>query len=635
MGRREFLRRSLVAATVGLAGCSAFSGSEDVDENYEPGAEDNLAIAIGQLNKAALAVSEFQDSSDDGDGESEDSDGLQSRTFDATGPRERISTAREAITAAEENASGDQEADASAVIKYADGVEGTVDSVVNVTTAGDHLEQAKNILESEDEGGSTNEVDTEAASTTLEKATAASSESRSAHDAAATALEEADGERLAELDAESDALVSGLETLFGFVVGVNGLSGGYDGQVDGIARLQTAQDQVDAEEFDTASQSFSSAQSAFTNSAAAFTDVQQQAASDLQTDLTEGDERSRALEHLSVGYVSLLDSRDHVISAEAAIGREDDDSARPSLTTGSEEAATASQQFAEGAGIRDDEFTEEFQTAQSRATATEALADGYISVLDSRDHIRAVEDQIGKGDPATVQSGLDDASADATTADETFASGQGLAADLLGEELSTGRTRAGALDSLSVGYSHMLDGRGFLEDGESAFLNENYTEAAGAFDDADQAGSQAETTFTEGNSTDDENLFAEEFNRAFHRASVLRSLSQGYALVVQGREEANAGRADLDNQNFDAAAEDFQTAASTLDDAEQSFTDARADVAGQFESQVDRALCQVGHLQSAIEHFSAAAQAGSDRDLRTVQSEQNAGEEDLERVDDC
>lgn len=629
MGRREFLRRSLAAATVGLAGCSAFGGSEDVDENYEPDVEDNLATAVGQLNKAALAVSEFQDGTGDGD------DGVESRTFDAEGPRERISAAREAITAAEENASDEQEADVSAVTNYADGVEGTVDSVVNVTTAGDHLEQARELLDSENGSEGTDEIDTEAASAALADATAASAEARSVHDTAATALEEADGERLAELDAEYDALVSGLETLFEFVVGVDGLAVGYDGQVDGIASLQTAQDRVDAEEFDAASQSFSDAQTAFTDSATAFTDVQQQAAADLQNDLTEGDERSRALEHLSAGYVSLLDSREHVLSAEAAIGGETDDSARPSLTAGSEDASAAAQQFADGAGIREGEFGEEFQTAQDRATAMTALVDGYTSVLDAREHIQTAENQIGEGESAAIQSSLDEASADATTADQTFASGQGLAENIFGEELSTGRSRASALDSLAVGYGHLLDGRNFLEDGESAFLDENYGTAGQAFDNADQAGSQAETTFTEGDEADDENLFTQEFDRAFRRASVLRSLSQGYTLVVQSREQAEAGRDELDNENFDAAAEQFQTAASTLDDAEQSFTEAQADASAQFGSLADRALCQVGHLQAAMDHFVAAAQAGSERDQSTLRSERNAGETDLDRVDDC
>ncbi|MDS0281451.1 hypothetical protein [Haloarcula onubensis] len=620
MGRRNFLRVAISAVAAGLAGCGALGDDRPDEATFEPSGADHLATAVGQLNKAALAVDEFRDREEAaaaGDG--------SPPAFDASGPRARIRTAREAVTAAgESDADG---ADVAAVGRYADGVEGTVDAVAEVTAARDLLETARSGLDS---GG--DDVDIDAASATLEAATTASGAAQTACDGATVALAGADGDRLTALDAAYDAVRSGVEALLEVIVGVDGLAVGYDTYLDGVAALRTGESRVDAEAFDAARASFSDAESAFTDAGATFTDAEGRAAADLRSELTDGDERSRALSRLAAGYVSLVDSRDHLRAAESAIERDERDAAREALGAGSADATTASDRFDAGAAVRA-EFADEFRTARDRATVMESLSDGYARLLDAWDHLATAESALDDG-TGTAQSSLDDASADATAADETFAAGAGSAPDLFGDELAEARSRAGALDALAGGYGHVLDGRALLGAGERAFTDERYDRAASAFADAAVAAGRAETAFAAGDPAGDDDLFGSEFDRASRRASVLRSLGEGYELVVAGRQAAAAGRRDMTSGEFAAARVRFRFADGRFEDAETVFEDGRADAGAQFGAEVDRALCRVGHLRDAMAHLVAAAEAGAVGDRRTLLAEA-AAEGDRDRASGC
>jgi len=622
MGRRKFLLGTAAVVTAGLAGCSALGGSERVDESFEPSNADNLAIAVGQLNKAALAV--------EGVGEQADSGDDQRIEFDASEPRERVSTAREALSKAADG--GAEEATVDAVRSYADGVGETVESVAEVATASNRLATVRDSLDDDVDDG---DVDTDSAKADLAEATTASQASRNAHEAAETALDGADRERLEAVDAEYDAVRSGLEDLRGYVIGVDGLAVGYEDYVGGIDALQTAQDRVDTDEFDTARASFRDAQTRFDDAAAVFTDSVDGAASDLESDLTEGDERSRALDRLAAGYVSLLDSRDHVKTAESAIESDDDDTARADLQAGRDDATAAADQFDRGAAIRESEFDDEFGMAKDRAAAMESLSGGYTSVLDAGDHLERAEAAFTSGATQRSRRALSAASADATTAEQTFADGEELAPEKFGEELSTGRSRAAALNALASGYEHLLDARTALEDGEGEFTDGRYGSAERSFGDAESAAGDAETTFSDGQSDDEGDFFESEFDRAFRRASVLGSLSEGYGLIASGRQQTRAGRRELEAQNYASAADDFREAGSTFESAESAFEDADADASDEFGPRVDRALCRVGHLRDATAHFVAAAEAGERGDGETFSSELSAADADLDRVDRC
>lgn len=694
MSRRDVLRKAALAASVGLAGCSALqNGSGDVNSEYELTTEDHLARAISELNTVALALREFQAGENPAEA-----------TFDDTGPRERLKTAREAIAAAEEAANGDaMAADIQATRAYADTMEGTVTTVQGLDTASTALADIRDNLQSE-------EINIEAASSTLEHAREASSSAVDAHETATTALESADSDRLQRLNAEYQAMETALNRLSSFVTGVNGLTVGYDKQVAGVDDLQTAEDQVTSEKYDAATEAFSAARPVLEESATAFSDAVDGAADSLVPDLERGDKRSRSLATLAGGYVNLLTGREAISAAQAELEEENLNTAKESLTTGGDEATQALDQFEAGDGILEDEFTDLFETARARATAMSSLADGYTLLVDARIHVSDAESRIAATEYGTARDALDGASTDSTAADEEFAAGQGVAGNLFASEFETARTRARVIDSLSTGYATLLDARehitaaeshiengeydqargtlqsgsddaesadqefeagqaetgaffqtefeiargratavGALSDGyvtlldarddvaagESSFLNEAYGDARTSFSAAADTSETAATSFADGESAAGADIFSEAFERANQRATAVKALSEGYATMVGGREEAQAGRDDLDNRQFDSAAGHFGTAANTIADAETTFSDGKDAAGTQFQTEFDRGLCQAGHLQSAFEHFEAAAEAGSNGNRSKARDEQSKGDEDIGRVDDC
>lgn len=532
MGRRALLR-SVALAAAGLAGCQVIGGESETDREYTPTVRDHLAVAVGTLNTVALAVREYRTAGEPGEA-----------TFDPQRPRDRLAAARDALDSARERAdSGDERADLAAAGDYADAVEKTVETVVGLDDAGTELETARSILDAD-------EVDTEEATGVLEAARKASSAAVAAQKSATRALERADADRLRDLDAEYDGLRSGLETLRAYVVGVDALAVGYGDQVTGIGKLQSAQDSVDRDGFDRAGEAFRDARSAFEAAATAFDGAAAAAAESLVDDVERGRTRSRALGNLAGGYVSLLAARDRLLAADASIEDEAYEAARDALSEGSEATATASGRFATGAA-RTDEFADEFDAARSRATAVGALADGYRSLLDARDHVTTAESRIDAEEFDAARSGLEAAGADATAADETFASGQAATADLVAAELETARSRARAVDSLTTGYVRLIDAREAMVEGTDDLDAREFDAAERRFDAAAARLADAETAFSRGRASAD-GEFTAEFDAARCRVDNLRSAVSQFQAAVDAGE--NGDPADAERARDDAQA---------------------------------------------------------------------------------
>jgi len=618
MGRRAFLRTAGLVMSVGFAGCAALQGeSTPVETDYQPDTSDHLRVAVGQLNTAALSVSSFQSS-----------ENPREATFDASGPQDRIARAREAIHTAETNPSSDDvNADIEVVRSYATAVEGTVTAVDRLVTASDRLRTARETLD-------TDRVDTDTAATTLDEATTASSAAVEAHDEAETALEAADGGRLRELGAQYEAMQDGLDTLSGFVIGVDGLATGYDGQVAGVDALQTAQNRIDTGRFDDARTAFATARESFAGSATAFADALSRAAESVVSDIKYGEDRSRSLTHLAAGYMSLLGGRERVIAAEQSIEEDAYEEARTALTDGHDRAATALSGFDDGAAILPEEFNSEFETARSRAQALDSLATGYLALLDAHDRIGTVESQFEADEFDAARETLRRANDDAMAADERFATGQEASGSVFAPKFETARTRASATESLADGYLTLLDAREHLLTGETAFLDGDYGSATAAFERASETSRTAETTFEERAQADDL-LFSPTFDRALRRTRAVTALSEGYAGVVTGREQIAGGIDHLEDREFTSATNDFEAASETIDEADETFTEGRDPAQGAFEAEFARALCRVGHLRTAVEHFRAASEAGNDGERRRANRKRDAGSEALERVSDC
>jgi uncharacterized phage infection (PIP) family protein YhgE len=693
MGRRSFLRGVAAAASVGIAGCSAFqTESGGVTETYQPTAGDHLALAVEQLNLAALAVEEFQAADDP-----------QTATFDVTAPRNRIDRAREAIAAAEKEADGGTLSTVRTVEAYATTIEGTVTAVEQVTTAGDTLVSARDELGAET-------VETQAADDALERAKTASNKAVEAHDNAATALSEADADRLRDVGAQVEPLNNGLDTLAGFVTGVDALTAGYDQVVTGITRLQMAQDHVEGEQFDDARESFVSAREAFAAAAPLFQNAIDSAADSLVSDLRGGDERSRALERLAAGYVALLDGQDRVRDAETALNEGNDDEARNALNDGQDAATTALNRFEEGRKIRQDAFATQFDTARDRARSLDKLTAGYLRLLDGQDRVRDAETALEKGNDDEARNALNDgqdaaaaaqnrfeegrairgdefatqfdtarnraqsldalaagylrlldsqadftqakerfeesefdatrtaldaASADATAADERFADGAETADPVFEESFSTGRRRAESMNALAQGYGRLVAAREHLDDGESAVRDENYTDAKTAFDNAETASGDAERIFESGSGKPETAVFTEEFDAALQRARGLDALAAGYTKVVLGRERAGAGIDRFEAREFGPAETQFRAANDRFGEAESTFIQGKNQTGDAFATAFDRALCRVTRLQTAMDHFVKAATAGSNRNRGTARDQFEKGQAALDRVETC
>lgn len=612
MSRREFLRAGIVAVTAGIAGCGSLSGESSGSE-YELTASDHLAVAVGNLNVVALAVREFQNA-----------ENPREVGFEEAGPRERIGTARTAIDEAER---ADGSADVEAVRTYADLVESMIDAVVNMLDASEGLEETETVLDADD-------PDVDAASAILDDAREASEAAVTARDAALAASDGADGDRLAALDAEFEAVRDGVDALSAYVTGVDGLTLGYDSHVDGIDRLQTADDRADVDEYDAARSSFEAAAGDFEASSVAFADAIPDSPDDLVDELDLGNQRSVSLERLSTGYVDLLDGREEVAAAETAMEDDEDDEARRSLAEGKASAETAMTTFDEGDEALEDEFTERFREARNRATAMVSMSDGYTHLLDGRDHVETAETRIEDDEHDGARASLEAAEDESAAADEAFAAGQEAAGDLFDEEFETARIRASSLGSLSGGYVELLDANDHVRDGESALFDEAYDDAEAAFDRGAAESRNAGATFEDGAETGGE-LFEEEFDRAARRATALEALSDGYGTMVGGRRDLEAGREAFDDGSYDEAGDRFEAADGTFANAESTFEENRDDAGSEFDGEFDRALCQSGHLRAATDYFVSATDAARQGDTATAEAERDRGEEELEAAEEC
>ncbi|MFC7071747.1 hypothetical protein ACFQJ7_09885 [Halovenus rubra] len=614
MKRRGYLQLLGASGGGALSGCAGILGSAgESDKGFTPQAGDYLAVAVGKLNTVALAVDEFQG------GDPRES------TFDETKPRERLETTRGALDEAETLAGESQQADIEAVRRYLTIVEGSVDAVVNLLSASDGLEQAQERIDG-------TEVNVEAVQEPITQASEASASAVKARDRAMSTSDEADGDRLAGLDAEFTALRNGLETLSGYVTGVDGLAGGYDTYLGGVTDLQTADDEVSNGSFEAARDAFEQAVGEFDATSTRFADALADAPETLLTDLERGNQRSTALGHFADGHVTLLDGRLELDTATTAVKNEEFEAARDSLAAGNEAAVAASEQFAAGVDVPIDEFDDQFNTADIRTVAMESLTNGYITLLDSNDNIRTAETQFENGEYGPARESLSVGQQKATAADKEFQTGQEQSGNFVGDEFETARTRADGLVSLAGGYKTLLDARESIDAAETALFEGQYDGAREGFQQGvDQSGT-AVSTFQSGESND---LFAESFDRALQRAQAVESLATGYTDVTDGLEGIDNGRDSLDNRNFQTAKSQFDAAGDSFGTAAETFETGQSEADEEFGDDFEQALCQVGHLQSAADEFLTAAQAAMDGNRSEAETAQENGEDALDQTEEC
>ncbi|AGB33476.1 hypothetical protein C488_18013 [Natrinema pellirubrum DSM 15624] len=105
-------------------------------------------------------------------------------------------------------------------------------------------------------------------------------------------------------------------------------------------------------------------------------------------------------------------------------------------------------------------------------------------------------------------------------------------------------------------------------------------------------------------------------------------LETGYGALEDGRTQ-------LDNEQFGAARESFETAEGTFGDALQRLEDGTEDAPDGLGEYFETARCQNEHLAAASGHFADAAAAAEDGRYRTARRKRTEGEAALDDVGDC
>lgn len=500
MNRRDHLRWVGMIGASAVAGCSLLrEESEGSASEFIPQSSDYLSVAVGNLNLVALAIRNLQESSDP-----------RTVTFEEGEPRERLDKADSAIQNAEDQSESANQQDIDAVRTYAAVLEATIQTVIDLLAASQHLEETKEML-----GETELEVDTARDAISQAKNTSASAVT--ARETATSRINRADSDRLGALDAEFAAVRTGVETLSGYVAGVDGLSRGYDTYLAGVADAQQADTEIDTESFETAKDAFASAVASFQDAETVFMNTLAETPDTVNTELETGQRRSAVLRFVSAGNITLLNGRATLKTVESAFEddmREDEalEDARHSLDDGTNAASDARDQFNEASAVQIDEFTEQIERGTSRAGALESLARGYLSLIDAIDTLQDGESTLLDDDPAAANETFQTATEQSTIAKERFNQGA-TEVDLFASEFNQASSRANAVESLAGGYADLASGVVDLRTGRDNLEQSAFDTAISHFQTAsDRFGDATQSFETEASETLDE--FDSEFGRA-------------------------------------------------------------------------------------------------------------------------
>lgn len=252
MNRRQYLARVGVSlGAVSLAGCLDSLGGDDGDEGADGDATDRtgereLDRAVGQLNKAALALRDA--------GDVEDPESIE---FDASEPRDHLEQADEHLETAASELDG-REDDLAELRTYADVLETLVDvtAVVADETLTDDIETVTAALEADG--------DLEAAQETLDDRTGTLDDAQGQYDGATSELMALDAERLSELAViDLEKVESGAVQLGDVLSAQSALASGYDDVLRGSEHLERGQERSDDGDYEGAETAFADAESAF------------------------------------------------------------------------------------------------------------------------------------------------------------------------------------------------------------------------------------------------------------------------------------------------------------------------------------------------------------------------------------
>lgn len=286
MNRRQYLARVGAIGTIPVAaGCLA-SDDEPEREAADRTGERALDRAVGELNRAALALDE--DLGDVGDPDES--------SFDADEPRDLIASALDHLETAEDALADDRAPDVDELRAYADVLDRLVDVAVVITDDGlaDDIETVSATIE--DEG------DTETAIETVDERNETLAEAREWLDGADADLDGLDADRLEELSiAELADVAAGVDRLDEVLAAMQALGSGYESLLEGQIAIDGGKAAFDAENYEAAAEEFATAAESFESSTDTFDDGHEGApdglASQFETARCQSDALETAAEH--------------------------------------------------------------------------------------------------------------------------------------------------------------------------------------------------------------------------------------------------------------------------------------------------------------------------------------------------
>ncbi|WP_435334459.1 hypothetical protein [Haloarchaeobius sp. TZWWS8] len=188
-----------------------------------------------------------------------------------------------------------------------------------------------------------------------------------------------------------------------------------------------------------------------------------------------------------------------------------------------------------------------------------------------------------------------------------------------------------------------------LEEIQSTVEAENYEKALTMVRDAKSQVAAADEHVTAANEAAEaidparlEAVDAVEFGRVEPALTKLTALVNGFLKLATGYEEILLGREHLVAAKDHLEAREYDEANAAISDAKARFTAADEQFSGipddapdDVSAHLDRSRCQTDHLIAAADHFEKATEAADDGNLLEADEQKQAGEAELQKVNEC
>lgn len=277
--------------------------------------------------------------------------------------------------------------------------------------------------------------------------------------------------------------------------------------------------------------------------------------------------------------------------------------------------------------------TETPATESDHEQAREALREASDDLRDAESVLTRNQD-LASFDPGQVTRRVD-------AARDHLDEARNLAGDELGPEINHLEATADLFENFALFVGHLGDATETLEVVNSLASAERIEEARTELSSASDSLQSAGERFDDVNSALDDMETAdldddEQFEIADTRERVagmeahlegLRIVLDAYGPYLDGLAAFHEASQHSENEEFEAAAEDFQTAHQHFTAASDVLSEGEGTVEGQTRAHLISLQCNIDGLAEAADHFNNAMLARVEEDIETMQSEIQAAQE--------